>query len=145
MIKNLNRRFCKAKTPVYSTEKVGLHFIKGMLYCIKMKEEVKEMSEKNNSTSFGLGLLAGVIGGIVTGILYAPESGEKARTELKGVIEDFSEKHSPEIKEAKKQALESIDLVKYKLERQYRKINHILKSRKLQKAKELEDTKYDFN
>jgi len=110
-----------------------------------MKEEVKEMSEKNNSTSFGLGLLAGVIGGIVAGILYAPESGEKSRNELKEVIDDFNEKHSPEIKDAKKQALESIDLVKYKLERQYRKINHMLKSRKLQKAKELEDTKYDFN
>ena len=102
------------------------------------------MSEKN-STSFGLGLLAGVIGGIVAGICYAPKSGEESRNELKDVIENFSEKHSPEIKDAKKQAFETIDLVKYKLERQYRKINHMLKSKKLQKAKELEDTEYDFN
>lgn len=102
------------------------------------------MSEKN-STSFGLGLLAGVIGGIIAGVLYAPKSGEKSRKELKEVIDDFNEKHSPEIKEAKKQALESIDLMKYKLERQYRKLNHMFKSKKLQKAKELEDTEYDFN
>lgn len=102
------------------------------------------MSEKN-STSFGLGLLAGVIGGIITGILYAPKPGEKSRNELKEVIENFAEKHSPEINEAKKQAMESIDLVKFKLERQYRKLSHMLKSRKLQKAKELEDTEYDFN
>lgn len=102
------------------------------------------MSEKN-STSFGLGLLAGVVGGIIAGVLYAPKSGEKSRNEVKEVITDLLEKHSPEINEAKKQALESIDLVKYKLERQYRKINHILKSKKLQKAKELEDIEYDFN
>lgn len=103
------------------------------------------MSEKNNSISFGVGLLAGVVGGILAGVLYAPKPGEESRSELKEVIADLAEKHSPEVKEAKKQALESIDLVKYKLERQYRKLNHMLKSKKLQKAKELEDTEYDFN
>lgn len=103
------------------------------------------MSEKNNSISFGLGLFAGVIGGIIAGVLYAPKAGEESRSELKEVVTDLAEKHSPEVKEAKKQALESIDLVKYKLERQYRKLNHMLKSKKLQKAKELEDIEYDFN
>ncbi|MDD3436494.1 MAG: YtxH domain-containing protein [Candidatus Gastranaerophilales bacterium] len=103
------------------------------------------MSEKNNSISFGLGLIAGVIGGIITGVLYAPKPGEESRKELKEVITDLREKHSPEIKEAKKQALESIDLAKYKLERQYRKLTHMLKSKKLRKAKELEDTEYDLN
>lgn len=103
------------------------------------------MSKENNSISFGLGLFAGVIGGIVAGILFAPKSGEESRKALKEVIDEFGEKHSPEINEAKQQALESIDLVKYKLERQYRKLNHVLKSKKLQKAKELEDSEYDFN
>lgn len=103
------------------------------------------MSEKNNSISFGVGLLAGVVGGILAGVLYAPKPGEESRNELKEVISDLAEKHSPEVKEAKKQALESIDLIKYKLERQYRKLNHMLKSKKLQKAKELEDIEYDFN
>ncbi len=102
------------------------------------------MSKKSN-LSFGLGLLAGVIGGIVAGVLYAPETGDSSRKKLKEVITDLAEKHSPEVKEAKKQALESMDLVKYKLERQFRKLNHMLKSKKLQKAKELEDIEYDFN
>lgn len=105
---------------------------------------VVNMSKKN-SISFGLGLLAGVVGGILAGVLYAPKSGEESRSKLKEVATDLAEKHSPEVKEAKQQALESIDLVKYKLERQYRKLNHMLKSKKLQKAKELEDTEYDFN
>lgn len=103
------------------------------------------MGKNNSSISFGLGLFAGVIGGIVAGILYAPKPGEESRKNLKEIIDNFTEKHSPEIKEAKKHALESIDLVKYKLERQFRKLNHVLKSKKLQKAKELEDIEYDFN
>ena len=103
------------------------------------------MSKNNNSISFGLGLFAGVIGGIIAGVLYAPKSGEASRSELKEVVSDLAEKHSPEVKEAKKQALESIDLIKYKMERQYRKLNYMLKSKRLQKAKELEDIEYDFN
>lgn len=109
------------------------------------------MSEKNSSMSFGFGLLAGVIGGIVAGILYAPKPGEESRKQVSEAISDIAEKHSPEVKEARQQALESIDLVKYKLERQLRKLSHMLKSKKLQKAKELEeleefeDSEYDFN
>lgn len=104
------------------------------------------MGKNNNSMSFGFGLIAGVVGGIVAGVLCAPKPGEETRTKLQETISDFTEKHSPEIKEAKKQALESIDLMRYKLERQYRKLGHILKSKKLQKAKELEENEeYDFN
>lgn len=103
------------------------------------------MGKENNSISFGLGLLAGVVGGIIVGVLQAPKPGEESRTGLKELITDLTQKHSPEIKEAKQQALESIDLAKYKLERQYRKLNHMLKSKKLRKAKELEDIEYEFN
>ena len=103
------------------------------------------MGKNNNSISFGLGLFAGVIGGILAGVLYAPKPGEESRKELKVAAEELAQKHSPEVKDAQKQALESIDLVKYKVERQYRKLNHVLKAKKLQKAKELEDTDYDFN
>lgn len=103
------------------------------------------MSKKGTSISFGMGLIAGVVGGILTGIFYAPKTGKESRKELHETITDLSQKHSPEIREAKKQALESMDFMKYKIERQYRKLSHMLKSKKLQKAKELEDTEYDFN
>lgn len=94
---------------------------------------------KNKTFMFSMGLIAGVVGGIVAGVLYAPKPGEESRKELADAACDFYEKHAPQIEEAKKQALESIDLVKYKLERQFRKINNSLKSKKMQKAKELED------
>ncbi len=102
---------------------------------------------KNKSFMFGMGLLAGVVGGIIAGVLYAPKPGEESRRELKEAACELYEKHSPAIKEAKKQALESVDLMKYKLERQLRKFNNMVKSRKLLKAKELEsssDDEYEY-
>ena len=95
------------------------------------------MSKK--SLMFGMGLLAGVVGGIVAGVLFAPKSGEDSRRELKDAACELYEKHSPAIAEAKRQALENVDLMKYKLERQFRKYNNMVKSKKLLKAKELED------
>ncbi len=99
---------------------------------------------KNKSFVFSMGLITGVIGGIIAGVLYAPKSGEESRRELKEAACELYEKHSPAINEAKKQAMENIDLMKYKLERQFRKFNNMVKSKKLMKAKELE--KYeDYN
>ena len=99
------------------------------------------MCKKNDAFLFSMGIIAGVVGGIVAGVLYAPKSGEESRKELKETACEFYEKHAPQIIEAKKQALESIDLMNYKLERQFRKLNNILKSKKMLKAKELEDIK----
>lgn len=97
------------------------------------------MCKKNDAFLFSMGIIAGVVGGIVAGVLYAPKSGEETRKELKDTACEFYEKHAPQIVDAKKQAMESVDLVKYKLERQFRKINNNLKSKKMLKAKALED------
>jgi ribosome-associated translation inhibitor RaiA len=77
--------------------------------------------------------------------LYAPKSGEESRRQLKEAACEFYENNAPAIQEAKKQALESVDLARYKLERQFRKFNNMLKSQKLQKAKELESAKNDYD
>ncbi len=103
------------------------------------------MSKEKSSIGFGIGLLAGVVGGLVAGILYAPCPGEEMRAKVKDTVCDLAEKHSPAIKEAKKQALESVDLLRYKLERQYKKFGNMLKSKKLRRAKELEsETRFDW-
>lgn len=103
------------------------------------------MSKEDNSISFGMGLLAGVLGGVIAAILYAPKSGEETREDVKVFVDEFAQKHAPEIKEAKKQALESLDMMKYKLEKQYNKINEHIKAKQMAKAKEMEDKTYDFN
>ena len=100
---------------------------------------------KNKSLMFGMGLLAGVVGGVIAGVLFAPKSGEESRKQIKEAAEKFYEEHSPAISDAKKQALESVDLMKYKLERQLKKFTNMLKNRKLRKAKELEDAGNELN
>ena len=105
-------------------------------------ERINTMSKK--SFMFSMGLIAGVIGGVVAGVLYAPKSGEESRRELKEAACKLYEENAPAISEAKKQAMESVDLMRYKLERQLRKFNNMLKNRKLRKAKELEDADSDY-
>ena len=104
------------------------------------------MGKEKSSIGFGLGLLAGVIGGIIAGVLYAPCPGSEMRKKVKETVCDLAEKYSPEVNEAKKQALESVDLLRYKLEKQYKKFGNMIKSKKMRKAKELEEINdYDFN
>lgn len=105
------------------------------------------MCRKNDSVIFGIGIIAGVVGGIVAGVLFAPKKGEESCKEVKSAIENFVETQSPNVIAAKKQALEAIDMVRYKLEDQIKKIKNAVKSDKLEKAKQLEDanSEYDIN
>ncbi|MBR1908816.1 YtxH domain-containing protein [bacterium] len=103
------------------------------------------MCKKNESLCFGLGLMAGVVGGVIAAVLYAPKSGEESRKEVKEAIENFVETQAPSIQEAKKQASETLDMFKYKVEQYFQKLNNSLKNRKMKKAKELEDLNYDFS
>lgn len=103
------------------------------------------MAKEDNSILFGVGLLTGILGGILGAVLYAPKSGKETREELKKSITTLAQKHAPEIKKAKKQALCSIDMMRYKLEKRYNELNNMLKAKQLAKAKELETCDYDFN
>ncbi len=103
------------------------------------------MSKEDSSISFGVGLLIGVVGGVIAAVLYAPKSGEETRKDVENVITDIAEKYTPEIKEAKRQALTSIDVMRYRLEQQYNKINETIKAKQIAKAKQKESDDYDMN
>ncbi len=103
------------------------------------------MSKEDSSISFGVGLLIGVVGGVIAAVLYAPKSGEETRKDVENVITDIAEKYTPEIKEAKKQALTSIDVMRYRLEQQYNKINETIKAKQIAKAKQKESVDYEVN
>lgn len=99
------------------------------------------MSKNDNKLlGFGLGLLGGVVAGVIGAILYAPRSGRETRHILCNKVNEIAQKHGPDILKAKQQAFESIDLMRYKLERQYNKINEMIKAKQLAKAKELESS-----
>lgn len=93
---------------------------------------------------FEMGLAAGIIGGLIAGLLFAPEEGSKSRQKIKNAIENFQEEHDGEIEDAKNQISKTFDLLMYNVERQFRKIVSHVRARRLRKAKELEDD-YMFN
>lgn len=103
------------------------------------------MSKEGSSISFGVGLLCGVVGGVIAAVLYAPKSGEETRKDVENVITDMAQKYTPEINEAKRQALTSIDVMRYRLEQQYNKINENIKAKQLAKAKQKETNDYEVN
>ena len=47
------------------------------------------MANENNGPSFFAGLILGGIIGVTLGILFAPQSGEETRRQLKGKIDEF--------------------------------------------------------
>ena len=103
------------------------------------------MWKENDSLCFGIGIMVGVIGGVVAGVLLAPKKGEDSCKDVKCVIENLVETQAPKVREAKKQALEAIDLVKYRIENQIKKIKNAVKSEKMEKAKQLEDANSDYD
>ncbi len=103
------------------------------------------MTKKDDSSfAFALGILGGVVGGVIAGLLLAPKAGEETREDLKKVVDDIGEKVSPEINEAKKQALNLIENSKCKIENKYKEFNDSLKAQKLAKAKDMEGEVRNF-
>ena len=100
---------------------------------------------KNDSTSFGLGILAGVLGGIVLGVLFAPKSGEETRKQLKDSACKIAVENMPKFKKVKEEAKNQFEIFKCKLEKNYDKFNDKIKARRLAKAKSKEADNYDFN
>ncbi len=100
--------------------------------------------EKDNSLSFTIGILAGIAGGIIAGVLYAPKPGEESRKKVIGAIDNVREKISPEIKEAKNQAMSMIEKSKYKLMRKYRQLADDYKAQKLAREKNKENDIYSL-
>jgi len=100
------------------------------------------MSKDDNALIFGIGILAGVTAGIIAGLLMAPASGEETRKKLETQVNDFAENCCPTLEEAKRQALATIDVIQYKIEKSIKKVNDVIKARQLAKAKDKEHSVY---
>ncbi len=103
------------------------------------------MSRDGNSTSFGIGVLLGVVAGVIAGVLYAPKSGEETRKSVENTVCDLVEKHAPEIERTKREALTSIDVMRYKFEKKYKRFLAVLRAKQMAKAKAKETSDYEMN
>jgi len=94
--------------------------------------------ETDNSIWFGIGLLAGVIGGILAGVLYAPKSGEETRCDLIHKIKVIKNKFPSKIESARKKSINSIEHTKVAIENIIEDIQASLKAKKMANAKIME-------
>lgn len=99
------------------------------------------MSREDNSLMFGIGILAGVTAGIIVGLLLAPASGEESRKKLEEKVNEFAD-NCPTADEAKRQVLETVDVVQFKIEKAIERVKNSIKARQLAKAKDKEQSVY---
>lgn len=91
--------------------------------------------ETDSSITFGLGLLAGVVGGIIAGVLFAPKSGEDTRADLMEKIDKITENLPEKVDIAKKKSIKSIEETKATIENLVEDIQDSLKAKKMAAAK----------
>ena len=103
------------------------------------------MQKEDNAVCFGIGILIGAAAGAIAAVLYAPKSGCETRKTIENAAVKIAEKCAPEVTEAKRRALSSIDVIRYKIEKQYEKIFETFKAKQLAKAKEKETIDYEVN
>ena len=100
---------------------------------------------KNDSIGFGLGILAGVLGGVALGVMFAPEPGSETRKELKDAACQIAQEQGPKLKKAQENAKNYIELMRCKLEENYNKFGDKIKAKRMAKAKSKEEKNYEFN
>ena len=94
--------------------------------------------DKDDSLSFGIGLLAGVVGGIIAGIIYAPKPGAETRADLVDKAIKIKNNLPRKVECAKKKSLDSIDHTKASIENIIEGIQDSLRAQKMANAKLLE-------
>jgi len=94
--------------------------------------------ELDTSISFGIGLLAGVIGGIIAAVVCAPKSGEETRADLITKVKTIKSNFPQKIINAKRKSIRSIERTKASLENIIEDIQDSLKAKKMANAKLME-------
>ena len=97
------------------------------------------MSNKSDdSIVFGLGLLAGIVGGIIAGVMYAPKSGEETRKDLAIKAKAIKKNFPKKIESAKEKSLRSIERTTVSIEKIIGDVQKSLKDKKMANAKIME-------
>ena len=94
--------------------------------------------ETENPIVFGLGLLAGIVGGIIAGVMLAPQSGEETRKDLANKAQSIKKKLPQKIESAKEKSLRSIERTAVSIENAITDVQNSLKAKKMANAKIME-------
>ena len=100
---------------------------------------------KDNSISFGVGLLFGVIAGVLSGVLLSPKPGEEIRKDLKDAVNCCLKDKEDDIDNCKTVSIDMINKMKFTIEKQISKIYDAVKAGKMAAAKRKEEIESGYN
>ena len=107
------------------------------------------MSKENDDSivSFLLGLTAGVIGGAVAGILFAPKSGDEFREDITDFVKDLPDKLDQEINDPKTGTRRLINRARLNIEARVDQVKRDREAELQARAKRAEElaTGYEVN
>lgn len=98
----------------------------------------------DNSVSFGVGLLFGVLAGVVGGVLLSPKPGEEMRSELKDAVKGLCNENK-DVDCCKSISIDMINKMKYTVEKQISKVHDAIKAAKMAAAKRKEELESGYN
>ncbi len=103
------------------------------------------MSKNSDDTStFGVGILLGVLAGAIAGVLLSPKPGEEMRDDLQKVADKLSQKEPIEVSRTKKITSDTIVKMQYILETQFTRVLDAVKAGKMVTAKRREELDSDY-
>ena len=98
-------------------------------------------------SAFMLGLIAGLAGGAIAGVLFAPKSGDEMREDLGDIAQNLPKKFNDELNNPKSKARSFIDRTRYNIESQVDKVKNDIEADRMARAKRAEElaSGYDYN
>lgn len=98
-----------------------------------------QRQEDDGIIAFLIGLMAGAIGGVVVGLLYAPKSGKELRGDIQDYASNLSGKINDEFNNPQGKTREFIDRTRYNIENQVERLKSDRQADKIAKAKKAEE------
>ena len=99
-------------------------------------------------SAFMLGLVAGLAGGAMMGVLFAPKSGDELREDINEVAQNLPRRLNDEMKNPQSRARSFIDRTRYNIESQVDRVKRDIEADRMARAKQAEEMasgNYEYN
>lgn len=107
------------------------------------------MSRENEDGIFTFlaGMVFGIVGGVLAGLLFAPKSGDELRADAQDFVRALPERLNDELNNPNTRAREFIEKTRYSIENQVGKVKRERDADRMAKAKQAEEmaSGYEFN
>jgi len=105
-------------------------------------------NDDDGISAFMVGLVAGIAGGALMGILFAPKSGDELREDINDLAQNLPQRLKDEVSDPRSRAREFIDRTRHSIEHQVDKVKKDIEADRMARAKQAEESAtggYEYN